>query len=69
MTADEAIAYLRIDTGRSTSKGRKTLEGYRARGKLTYVRMGRHCRYLKSDLDEFIKSQREQESEKAEWRP
>ena len=53
LTAEEAVRYLRLNVdGPKDPVG--TLKYYREKGLLTGVRVGRHMRYRRADLDAFL---------------
>ncbi len=56
LTADEAIAYLRLDTmGLRDPRG--ALDRYRKLGRLRGTQVGRCVMYLRSELDKFLERQ------------
>ena len=53
LTAEEAVRYLRLDV-EGPKNPVDTLRYYREKGLLTGVRVGRHMRYRRADLDAFL---------------
>jgi hypothetical protein len=56
LTADEAIAYLRLDTTGAKSP-RRSLDDYRASGRIRGTRVGSRIMYRRIDLDTFLADQ------------
>lgn len=54
LTEEEAIRYLRLDDATNPSR---TLRYYREQGRLRGTKVGRHLRYLRRNLDEFLDKQ------------
>jgi hypothetical protein len=60
MTAEEAIAYLRLDLESTDPMG--TLRYWRERGLLRGVKISRSIRYTRRALDEFLERLEERET-------
>ena len=55
LTESEAVRYLRLDVD-GPKQPTKTLRYYREKGQLYGIKVGRHLRYRRIDLDEFLAS-------------
>jgi len=55
LTSEEAIRYLRLDVD-GPKNPVETLRYYREKGHLKGIKVGRHMRYRRSDLDAFFES-------------
>ena len=58
LTEEETIRYLRLDETDTKNPG-ESLARYRTMGRLRAVQLGRQLRYRRTDLDEFVKQQRQ----------
>ena len=54
MTAEEACHYLRLDEGRSLSAALEALNHLVSKRKVHPVKIGRHRRYSRRELDRFV---------------
>lgn len=54
VVGEEVVNYLRLDID-GPKHPQKTLQYYRERGLLRGVKIGRHMRYVRHDLDDFLR--------------
>lgn len=59
MTPVEAAMFLLLDEDHSPRSARRTLDYYRDQGLLKATKIGRRVRYLKIELEEFLKKKTE----------